>query len=65
MILASFLAALALFVVVGLASAAKSRGTKVDYYLASRNATYMSVETGETVDIADISASRRGVAAGR
>lgn len=37
MILASFLAALALFVVVGLASAAKSRGTKVDYYLASRS----------------------------
>jgi len=36
-ILASFLAALALFVVVGLASAAKSRGTKVDYYLASRS----------------------------
>jgi sodium/proline symporter len=37
MILASFLAALALFLFIGLASAAKSRGTKDDYYLASRS----------------------------
>ena len=35
MMLASFLAALAAFLLVGLASAAKSRGTKADYYLAS------------------------------
>jgi SSS family solute:Na+ symporter/sodium/proline symporter len=37
MILASFLAALTAFLLIGLASAAKSRGTKDDYYLASRD----------------------------
>ncbi len=37
MMLAGFVAALAFFVVVGLASVASSRGTKVDYYLASRS----------------------------
>jgi len=37
MILASFLAALGLFLAIGLASAARSRGTKDDYYLASRS----------------------------
>jgi sodium/proline symporter len=37
MVLASFLAALVLFVLIGLASAARSRGTKDDYYIASRS----------------------------
>jgi len=37
MILASFLAALVAFLLIGLASATRSRGTKDDYYLASRS----------------------------
>lgn len=37
MVLFSFIATLALFLIIGIASAAKSRGTKADYYLASQS----------------------------
>ena len=39
MVLASFIAALAIFLLIGIASALKSRGTKADYYLASQAIT--------------------------
>jgi sodium/proline symporter len=41
LVAASFFVALALFTLIGLASAAQSRGTKTDYYLASRDVSPM------------------------
>lgn len=41
MVAASFFIALALFALIGVSSAARSRGTKTDYYLASRDVSPM------------------------